>query len=109
MRMLIAIVYGFLSLVGCTDAQNRSIVVTSKENNTTTLDSVTRVDLGRAEFSCNASRSGHCFYVLFHDGAEVRRLDLVVAERRRLDGLPAGFDQCVSTDDRRVSAACQPI
>lgn len=109
MRMLIAMLYGLLNLVGCTDAQNRSIVVSSKENGAVTLDSLTRVEMGRAEFTCNESRSGKCYYTVFHEGAEIRRFTLVAAEHRQLDGLPAGFDQCVSTDDGRLSPSCKPV
>lgn len=109
MRMLLAIVYGFLSLVGCTDAQNRNMVVSSSENGTTTLDSRTDVDLGRAEFACNASRSGHCYYAVFYEGKQIRTFELSVAERRRLDGLPAGFEQCVGSEPSRMSPSCRAL
>ncbi|UPG87407.1 hypothetical protein L2Y94_08655 [Luteibacter aegosomatis] len=109
MRMFLAIVYGFLNLVGCTDAQNRSMRVSSSENGTTVLDARTDVDLGRAEFTCNASRSGHCYYAVFYEGKEIRTFVLSVAERRRLDGLPAGFEQCVGAEPSRMSPSCRPL
>jgi len=109
MRIFLAIVYGFLNLVGCTDAQNRSIVVSSSENGVTVLDSRTEVDLGRAEFTCNASRTGSCYYAVFHEGKEIRTFVLAVAERRRLDELPAGFAQCVGTGPAHMSPSCRPM
>jgi len=38
MRTLLAIIYCFLNLAGCTDAQNRSIVATAQENGIVILD-----------------------------------------------------------------------
>jgi hypothetical protein len=108
MRTLLAIIYCFLNLAGCTDAQNRSIVATAQDNGKVTLDSVTDVRMGRAWFECKASQSGRCYYTVFHEGAQVRAFSLPVAEAIRLDGLPGGFEQCVSITADKASATCKP-
>lgn len=109
MRTLLAIIYSLMNLVGCTDAQNRSIVVSSKENGVVTLDSVTQVERGRAEFQCRASRTGKCHYVVFDKGEMVADFTLAVAGRHRADGLPVDFGQCVATEAGRVDAQCKPL
>lgn len=107
MRTLLAIIYCFLNLAGCTDAQNRSIVATAQENGKVTLDSLTDVRMGRAWFECKASQSGRCYYTVFNGEAQVRVFSLSVAEALRLDNLPAGFRQCVTTSEGKVSADCR--
>lgn len=109
MRIFLAIFYCFMNLAGCTDAQNRTMVTTSQENGVVTLDSRTEVDLGSAQFTCNASRSGHCYYAVFDKGSEVRRFALAAAERRTMADLPSGFDLCVMPVDGKVSAGCKAI
>ena len=106
MRTLLAIIYCFLNLAGCTDAQNRSIVATAQENGKVTLNSLTDVRMGRAWFECKASQSGRCYYTVFKEGAQVRAFSLPVAEALRLDNLPAGFSQCVAISAGRVSSDC---
>lgn len=108
MRTLIAIVYGLLNLVGCSGAPDRSIVVSSSENGVAVLDSRTEIDMGRTEFACETSRSGHCYYALFYEGQPIRSFVLAVAERRRIDGLPDGFQQCVGSDPSRMTPGCRP-
>jgi len=107
MRTLLAIIYCFLNLAGCTDAQNRSIVATVQENGKVTLDSLTDVRMGRAWFECKASQSGRCYYTVFSGDAPVRVFSLSVAEVLRLDNLPSGFDQCVAVTAARLSAGCK--
>jgi len=107
MRTLLAIIYCFLNLAGCTDAQNRSIVATAQENGKVTLDSLTDVRMGRAWFECKASQSGRCYYTVFSGDAQVRVFSLSVAEALRLDNLPGGFGQCVSAKAGTVSADCK--
>jgi hypothetical protein len=102
MRTLLAIIYCFLNLAGCTDAQNRSIVATAQENGKVVLDSLTDVRMGRAWFECKASQSGRCYYTVFHRDAQVRAFSLKATETLRLDNLPAGFSQCVATSESRV-------
>lgn len=106
MRTLLAIVYCFLNLAGCTDAQNRSIVATAQENGRVVLDSLTDVRMGRAWFECKASQSGRCYYTVFHEGALIRAFSLPVTEALRVDNLPAGFSQCVTVAAGKVSAGC---
>jgi hypothetical protein len=107
MRTLLAIIYCFLNLAGCTDAQNRSIVATARENGRVTLDSFTDVRMGRAWFECKASQSGRCYYTVFNEGAQVRAFSLPVAEALRLDNLPAGFSQCVAVSSGKVAPDCR--
>lgn len=107
MRTLLAIVYCFLNLAGCTGAQNRSIVATAQENGKVTLDSFTDVRMGRAWFECKASQSGRCYYTVFNEGAQVRAFSLAVAEDVRLDNLPSGFSQCVAASAGKVSVGCR--
>jgi hypothetical protein len=104
MRTFLAIVYCFLNLAGCTDAQNRSIVATASENGTITLDSRTDVRMGHAWFECKASQSGRCYYTVFDGASKIRTFSLPVAEVLRID-LPAGFNQCVTTAEAEVVAA----
>jgi hypothetical protein len=96
-----------MNLAGCTDAQNRSIVATSRENGTVTLDSRTDVRMGRAWFECKASQSGRCFYTVFDGDRVLREFSLPVAEVMRVESLPAGFGQCVSAAPGKVSADCK--
>jgi len=107
MRTLLAIIYCFLNLAGCTDAQNRSIVATAQENGKVVLDSLTDVRMGRAWFECKASQSGRCYYTVFNEGTVVRVFSLSVAEELRLDHLQSGFSQCVMTTAGKVSAGCR--
>jgi hypothetical protein len=107
MRTLLAIIYCFLNLAGCTDAQNRSIVATAQENGKVVLDSLTDVRMGRVWFECKASQSGRCYYTVFNEGAVVRAFSLAVAEDLRLDNLPSGFSQCVTVSAGKVSADCR--
>jgi hypothetical protein len=107
MRTLLAIVYCFLNLAGCTDAQNRSIVATARENGKVVLDSLTDVRMGRAWFECKASQSGRCYYTVFKEGAQIRTFSLKVTEVLRLDNLPSGFAQCVFVKADTVSADCK--
>jgi hypothetical protein len=107
MRTLLAIIYCFLNLAGCTDAQNRSIVATAQDNGKVTLNSLTDVRMGRAWFECKASQSGRCYYTVFNEGAPVRAFSLSVTEALRLDNLPAGFSQCVTLSAGKVSADCR--
>ncbi len=107
MRTLLAIIYCFLNLAGCTDAQNRSIVATAQENGKVVLDSFTDVRMGRAWFECKASQSGRCYYTVFHGDAQVRAFSLPVTEALRLDNLPAGFSQCVAVSAGKVSSDCR--
>jgi hypothetical protein len=107
MRIFLAIIYCFLNLAGCTDAQNRSIAATARDNGTVTLDSLTDVHMGHAWFECKASQSGRCYYAVFHGDAQVRAFSLPVAETLRLDNLPAGFSQCVAASAVKVSADCR--
>jgi hypothetical protein len=107
MRTLLAIIYCFLNLAGCTDAQNRSIVATAQENGKVVLDSLTDVRMGRAWFECKASQSGRCYYTVFKEGAQVRAFSLPVTEALRVDHLPSGFSQCVAVSAGKVSADCR--
>ncbi len=107
MRTLLAIIYCFLNLAGCTDAQNRSIVATAQDNGKVTLNSLTDVRMGRAWFECKASQSGRCYYTVFNEGAPVRAFSLPVAAALRLDNLPSGFAQCVSIQADTVTADCR--
>lgn len=109
MRLFLAIVYCFMSLAGCTDAQNRTIVATSRENGAVTLDSRTEVRMGRARFACQASSAGRCYYTVFDGAAEVKAFSLAVSEERLVDRLPAGFALCVTTTAEKVSAGCKPV
>ena len=38
MRIFLAIIYCFMNLAGCTDAQNRTILATTQENGVVTLE-----------------------------------------------------------------------
>ena len=107
MRTLLAIIYCFLNLAGCTDAQNRSIVATAQQNGKVTLNSLTDVRMGRAWFECKASQSGRCYYTVFNEGAEVRAFSLQVTESIRVDHLPGGFEQCVTASAGKVRADCR--
>lgn len=109
MRIFLAIIYCFMNLAGCTDAQNRSIVATSQENGSVTLDSRTEVRMGRARFACESSRAGRCYYTVFDGPKEVKTFALAASEERLLDGLPAGFTQCVMTTAGKVSPRCKPL
>lgn len=109
MRIFLAIIYCFMNLAGCTDAQNRTIVATSQENGTVTLDSHTEVRMGRARFACDQSRLGRCYYTVFDGPAEVKAFSLAASEERLLDGLPGGFTQCVTMTQDKVSSHCKPI
>ncbi|MGE7136452.1 hypothetical protein ACQKIE_02380 [Luteibacter sp. NPDC031894] len=108
MRIFLAIIYCFMNLAGCTDAQNRTLVATSKENGVTTLESLTEVRMRRARFACEASTSGQCHYTAFDGGKEVRAFALAVSEERLVDGLPPGFTLCVTVTATRVSPDCRP-
>jgi hypothetical protein len=108
MRTLLAIIYCFLNLAGCTDAQNRRIVATAQENGKVILDSLTDVRMGRAWFECKASQSGRCYYTVFNEGTAVRAFSLPVAEALRVDHLPSGFEQCVTVSAGKVRADCRP-
>jgi hypothetical protein len=107
MRIFLAIIYCFLNLAGCTDAQNRSIAATAQENGRLTLDSLTDVRMGRAWFECKASQSGRCYYAVFKEGAEVRRFDLGAGEVVRLADLPAGFSLCVASTAAGAKPGCR--
>ncbi|MET0617293.1 MAG: hypothetical protein ABWZ54_05945 [Luteibacter sp.] len=107
MRLFLAIVYCLLNLAGCTDSQNRVMLVTAKENGHVTLDSRTEVRLGRARFACSASESGQCHYTVFDGDIEVRSFALAVREERLVDGLPDGFALCVTREATRVSSSCK--
>jgi len=109
MRLFLAIVYCFMNLAGCTDAQNRTIVATSQENGVLTLDSRTEVRMGRARFACQASSAGRCYYTVFDGAAEVKAFSLAVSEERLVDRLPAGFALCVTPTAEKVSAGCKPV
>jgi hypothetical protein len=108
MRIFLAIVYCFMNLAGCTDAQNRTLVATSRENGAITLESHTEVRMGRARFACEASRGGQCYYTVFDGAKEVRAFSLAVSEERLVDGLPPGFTLCVRSTDAKVSVDCKP-
>ena len=108
MRYLLAIIYGFMNLAGCTDAQNRSMVVMSEENGRVMLDSRTDVRMGNAWFQCDRSRSGRCYYTVFDADSRVTAFSLAVAESTRLPHLPPGFTQCVSTSADEPSVKCTP-
>ena len=108
MRIFLAIIYCFMNLAGCTDAQNRTLVATSKENGVTTLESHTEVRMGRARFACEASKGGRCYYTVFDGAKEVRSFSLAVSEERLVDDLPAGFSLCVMATKSSVSADCKP-
>ena len=106
MRIFLAIIYCFMNLAGCTDAQNRTLVATAQENGVTTLDSRTEVRMGRARFACETSKGGQCYYTVFDGAKEVRKFSLAVSEERLVDDLPSGFNLCVLTTDAKVSANC---
>lgn len=108
MRYILAIIYGFMNLAGCTDGQNRSLVVTAREEGRTLLDSHTDVRMGRAWFRCDGSGSGRCYYTVFDADTRVTAFSLAVSETRRVAGLPAGFTQCVSTSAGEPSVDCKP-
>ncbi|HEY4293190.1 hypothetical protein [Luteibacter sp.] len=107
MRIFLAIIYCFMNLAGCTDAQNRTLVATSKENGVTTLQSHTEVRMGRARFACEASTAGQCYYSVFNGAEEVRAFALAVSEERLVDGLPPGFTLCVTPTEAKVSPNCK--
>lgn len=107
MRTLLAIIYCFLNLAGCTDAQNRSIVATAQENGKVVLDSLTDVRMGRAWFECKASQSGRCYYTVFNEGVQVRAFSLPVTDVLRLDNVPSGFEQCVMVTAAKVLPGCK--
>lgn len=107
MRLFLAIVYCFMNLAGCTDAQNRVLLVTTKENGHVTLDSRTDVRMGRARFACSASETGRCHYTVFDGDTEVRVFTLAVREERLVDGLPDGFTLCVTREASKVSSSCK--
>lgn len=107
MRIFLAIIYCFMNLAGCTDAQNRIILATTQENGATTLDSRTEVRMGRARFACEASRAGRCYYTVFDAAREVTAFSLARSEERLLDGLPVGFTQCVLPEPGKVSPDCK--
>ncbi|MDQ7996850.1 MAG: hypothetical protein AAGC76_13510 [Luteibacter sp.] len=109
MRWFLAIFYCFLNLAGCTDSQNRVMVVTAKENGHVNLDSRTEVRMGRARFACEASDSGQCHYTVFDGDKPLRSFVLAVREERRVDGLPGGFAQCVTRDGAKMSPTCKAI
>ncbi|HXP01605.1 MAG TPA: hypothetical protein VN813_13975 [Luteibacter sp.] len=109
MRLFLAIIYCFMNLAGCTDAQNRTIAATSQENGVVTLDSHTEVRMGRARFACESSKAGQCYYTVFDGPKEVKTFSLAVREERLVDGLPEGFTQCVSPVAGKVGANCKPI
>lgn len=108
MRLLLAIVYCFMNLAGCTDAQNRSLVMTASDNGLITLDSRTDVRMGRARFACAASDSGQCHYTVFDGANAVRTFALAVREERLVDRLPGGFSVCVTPQAGAVTPACKP-
>ncbi len=108
MRIFLSIVYCFMNLAGCTDAQNRTLATTNRENGIVTLDSRTEVRMGRARFACAASTTGHCHYAVFDGDRLVRTLTLAVHEERLVDRLPAGFALCVTPADVKVTAGCAP-
>lgn len=108
MRIFLAIVYCFMNLAGCTDAQNRTLATTNRENGIVTLDSRTEVRMGRARFACAASATGRCHYTVFDGDRWVRTLTLAVHEERLVDRLPAGFTLCVTPTDAKVTATCAP-
>lgn len=106
MRLLLAIIYCFMNLAGCTDAQNRSLVTTASDNGHVTLDSRTDVRMGRAWFACGASVSGQCHYTVFDGATVVRTFALAVREERLVDRLPGGFALCVTPQAGVVTPAC---
>ena len=108
MRFLLAIIYCFMNLAGCTDDQNRTLSASARENGTVTLESRTEVRMGRARFACEASRSERCWYTVFDEGREVRAFSLATREERLVDDLPAGFTLCVMTTGGKVTKDCKP-
>jgi hypothetical protein len=109
MRLFLAILYCFMNLAGCTDAQNRSLVTTVSDNGHVMLDSRTDVRMGRARFACTASVSGQCHYTVFDGATLVRTFALAVREERRVDRLPGGFGLCVTPRAGPVTPACTPV
>lgn len=105
MRTFLAIIYCFMSLAGCTDSQNRTLVAKAKENGVTTLDSVVEVRMGRARFACAASAGGQCHYTVFDGGKPIRSFALAVSEERLVDGLPPGFTLCVYPVETKALAS----
>lgn len=109
MRLFLAIFYCFMNLAGCTDSQNRVMVVTANENGHVTLDSRTEVRMGRTRFACEQSDSGQCHYTVFDGDKPMQRFALAVRGERLVDGLPGGFAQCVTRDGAKMSPACKSI
>lgn len=108
MRLFLSIIYCFLNLAGCTDAGNRTLTASARENGTVTLESRTEVRMGRARFACEASRADRCWYTVFDAGREVRAFSLAAREERLVDGLPSGFTVCVTTNADKVTKDCKP-
>lgn len=131
MRVFLTVIYLLASLAGCDIAPNNSITARIETNGVTLLNSVTtRTAQGADKFSCLASDSGKCFYLVYADrctdgapAAKEAHIDpakprpgctpktlrsFTVAQGKAvvIDGLERDFRQCVARDAAPVAPAC---
>ncbi|MBS0583220.1 MAG: hypothetical protein JSS42_08980 [Proteobacteria bacterium] len=112
MRPLSCLAVLSLLLSGCTFSPNVSITTTSTIDGVDLLDSAIRESTpGVAQFACNESASGHCYYSVFtsdcRDDAKDARASICTTHRiadfslargesKSLSGLPASYKHCVA-------------
>jgi hypothetical protein len=111
MRPLIVSALLPLILAGCNYAPSTSITTTTINGVDLIDSSIRETAQGRAEFACNESASGHCFYAVFTSECRsdaknlgvdtcttqhIADFALTKGESKALSGLPPDFKHCVA-------------
>lgn len=126
MSEFIALLQFLLMLSGC-DIGGSTFSNRMSIDGRDTLHSLARVHAGIARFTCKASASGRCHYILFADAsaeqcrpiprggaaaacppAPLREFAVPAGGSLAITGLPA-FRLCVSTDGRPRDGACNSL
>lgn len=112
MRHLLLLCVAVLAIAGCDrpgTGSTSTSVTRVKADGVDTIYSRITVAQGVARFDCIASRSGHCHYLVLDpqctldaacDRPPVRRLDVAAGQATEVAGLPQGFKQCVSLEQK---------
>lgn len=130
MREFLMILYFLAGLAGCNVLPNHGISIRSEIDGVVVLDSrTTRVPNGAEKFSCRASGSGQCHYLLYVEhcsGAAVddatpgngagRRercapqtlhvFSVAAGQSTVISGIDPAFRQCVAIDRTPVAPTC---
>ena len=106
MRYLTTLLSCLMALFGCQEKATSTSITRVSEQGVDLLFSRTSVGTGSASFECVRSASGRCYYEVFEEACDaarhcvragLQRFDVRAGQLQRQQGLPAGFQSCVSS------------